>query len=217
MCTWPSQQTLGKGEESQASLRHGGRRAAPENAARWTDTSTDPKAFTLSSVTAHVTRWSAESATSVQMTPRHPRDWRDALVKAEREKTHVDHHNCPTDKLLVNWHGSKRITSANNWQRSYSTERFNWETPSQANMQIQNINKCKPWLFWNKHQSAAGDGPEDTQRNQSGSTLKSHPPPWAVHKELNEQTAGKATCSQVLGILGVSAQKTLSHRCRLSF
>lgn len=118
---------------------------------------------------------------------RHPRDWRDALVKAKREETHIDHHNCPTDKLLVNWHGSKRITSANKWQRSYSTERFNWETPSQANMQIQNINKCKPWLFWNNHQSTAGDGPEDTQRNQSGSTLKSHP--------RDEQTDSQSTQS----------------------
>lgn len=81
-----------------------------------------------------------------------------------------------TVKLLVNWHSRKRITSiSSNWWRSYSTERFNWETPSQANMQIQNINKCKPWLFWNNHQSTAGDGPEDTQRNQLGSRLNSYP------------------------------------------
>lgn len=67
-----------------------------------------------------------------------------SLVKAKRQSTlsHVDLHNCPTDKLLVNWHSRKGITSiSNNWQSSYSTSRFNWETPSQANMQILNINK----------------------------------------------------------------------------
>lgn len=52
----------------------------------------------------------------------------------------------------------------------------------------------------------------DTQRNQLGLILKSHPR-RSQSTELNEQTAGKATHSQVLGILGVNAQKTLSHRC----
>lgn len=146
-----------------------------KNAARWTDTSTDCKVFTIQKQSMSPGDLSISEKRSHLLQPVSSQDdtplslckinWsthrktEETLLKAKSNQyfpKQTIRAALMTSFWLIYTTITESLHSSNNWQRSYSTSRFNWETPSQANMQTQNINRCKPWLFWNNHRPPAG-------------------------------------------------------------